>query len=67
VSVDPADGDAFNKYANFLWLVKNDTEAAEKNYLDALEAEPGNSYHAASYAHFLWNTGGEDTCFPDYA
>lgn len=67
VAVEPADAEAFSKYANFLWLVKEDIGAAEENYLVAIEADPGNAYHAASYAHFLWNTGGEDTCFPMYA
>ncbi|XP_043694027.1 uncharacterized protein LOC122644689 isoform X2 [Telopea speciosissima] len=58
------DAEAWSKYATFLWLVKKDIEAAEETYLEALAAEPGNTYYAATYAHFLWNTGGEDTCYP---
>ncbi|XP_043702535.1 uncharacterized protein LOC122652757 [Telopea speciosissima] len=58
------DAEALSKYATFLWLVRKDISAAEETYLEAIEAEPGNTYHAAIYANFLWNTGGEDTCFP---
>lgn len=62
--VEPADAEAYNKYATFLWRVRNDLWAAEETYLEAISADPSNSYYAANYAHFLWNTGGEDTCFP---
>lgn len=62
--VEPPDAEAYNKYATFLWKVRNDMWAAEETFLEAIAAEPGNSYHAAAYANFLWNTGGEDTCFP---
>lgn len=62
--MEPKDAEALNKYANFLWQVKKDLWTAEETYLEAIAAEPSNSYYAANYAHFLWNTGGEDTCFP---
>ena len=45
-------------------MVKSDLGAAEETYLEAIAADPGNTAHAANYAHFLWNTGGEDTCYP---
>ncbi|XP_042502994.1 uncharacterized protein LOC122080152 [Macadamia integrifolia] len=61
---EEGDAEALSKYATFLWLVRNDINAAEETYLEAIAAEPGNTYHAATYAHFLWNTGGEDTCYP---
>lgn len=61
---EEADAEALSKYATFLWLVRKDVNAAEETYLEAIAAEPGNTYHAATYAHFLWNTGGEDTCYP---
>lgn len=64
VKVEPKDAEAHNKYANFLWQVRNDLWAAEETFLEAISADPSNSYYAANYAHFLWNTGGEDTCFP---
>jgi Tfp pilus assembly protein PilF len=64
IEVEPPDAEAFNKYATFLWKVKNDLWAAEETYLEAISAEPSNTYYAANYAHFLWNTAGEDTCFP---
>lgn len=62
--MEPKDAEAHNKYANFLWHVRNDLWAAEETFLEAISADPSNSYYAANYAHFLWNTGGEDTCFP---
>lgn len=62
--VKPADAEAFNRYANFLWLGRKDLEAAEETYLEAIAADPSNPYYAANYAHFLWNTGAEDTCYP---
>lgn len=58
------DAEAFNKYATFLWRARNDLWAAEETFLEAISADPSNSFYAANYAHFLWNTGGEDTCFP---
>ena len=64
IGVEPPDAEAFNKYATFLWRVRNDLWSAEETYLEAISADPGNTYYAANYAHFLWNTGGEDTCFP---
>lgn len=64
VKIEPADAEAYNKYANFLWKVRNDLWSAEETFLEAISADPTNSYYAANYAHFLWNTGGEDTCFP---
>ena len=60
----PADAEALSRYATFLWLSRKDLEAAEETYLEAIDADPGNTFHAANYAHFLWNTGGEDTCYP---
>ena len=62
---EPADAEAHNKYATFLWRARNDLWAAEETFLEAISADPANSYYAANYAHFLWNTGGEDTCFPN--
>ncbi|XP_031271117.1 uncharacterized protein LOC116129524 [Pistacia vera] len=66
IGVEPADADAeaFNKYASFLWKARKDLWAAEETFLEAIAADPTNSYYAANYAHFLWNTGAEDTCFP---
>jgi len=64
IEVEPPDAEAYNKYATFLWKVKNDLWAAEETYLEAISADPNNSFYAANYAHFLWNTGGEDICFP---
>lgn len=63
-SVEPPDAEAHNKYATFLWIVKKDLWAAEESYLEAISADPSNTYYAANYAHFLWNTGGEETCYP---
>lgn len=62
--MQPPDAEALGRYASFLWLAKNDLGAAEETYLEAIAADPGNTAHAANYAHFLWNTGGEDTCYP---
>ena len=53
-----------SRYASFLWLARKDLVAAEETYLEAIAADPGNAVHAANYAHFLWSTGGEDTCYP---
>ncbi|KAI3811536.1 hypothetical protein L1987_21260 [Smallanthus sonchifolius] len=62
--VEPKDAEALNKYGSFLWQVRKDLWAAEETYLEAISADPNNSFFAANYAHFLWSTGGEDTCFP---
>lgn len=62
--VKPGDAEALCRYAMFLWLGKKDLEAAEEAYLEAIAADPSNAHYAANYAHFLWNTGGEDTCYP---
>lgn len=62
--MEPVDPEAYSKYALFLWVVKKELWAAEEAYLEAISADPSNSYYAANYAHFLWNTGGDDTCFP---
>lgn len=62
--VEPKDAEALDKYASFLWKAKNDLWGAEETYLEAISADPSNSYYAANYAHFLWTTGGEDTCYP---
>ncbi|KAJ1383601.1 Tetratricopeptide-like helical domain superfamily [Sesbania bispinosa] len=65
VLVEPPDAEAFSKYADFLWLVRNDLWAAEQRYQQAVEADTGNAcYYASKYANFLWSTGGTDTCFP---
>lgn len=66
MGIEPKDAEALSKYASFLWIAKKDVTAAEEAYLEAIAADPGNSYYSASYANFLWNTGGEDTCFPIY-
>lgn len=44
--------------------MRKDLTAAEETYLEAIAADPGNALYASHYAHFLWNTGGEDTCYP---
>lgn len=64
IGVETLDAEAYNKYATFLWKVRNDLRAAEETFLEAIAAEPENAYHAATYANFLWNSGCEDTCFP---
>ena len=64
IAVEPQDAEAHNKYAMFLWRIRNDLWAAEETFLKAIDADPTNTYYAGNYAHFLWNTGGEDTCFP---
>lgn len=53
-----------SRYASFLWVARKDVDAAEAVYLEAIAADPGNTFHASNYAHFLWNTGGEGTCYP---
>lgn len=58
------DAEAYSKYAIFQWKARKDLWAAEENFLEAISAEPTNSFYAASYANFLWQTGGEETCFP---
>ncbi|GKA58363.1 tetratricopeptide-like helical domain containing protein [Tanacetum coccineum] len=62
--VEPKDAEAFKKYASFLWQCRNDLWAAKETYLEAISADPNNSFYAAKYAHFLKSTGCEDTCFP---
>lgn len=64
MKVAPGDGDTLSRYASFLWVARKDLSAAEETFLGAIEAEPGNTVHTANYAHFLWSTGGEDTCYP---
>ncbi|KAG6475891.1 hypothetical protein ZIOFF_065121 [Zingiber officinale] len=61
VASKPADGEALSRYASFLWVARKDLATAEETFLEAMEADPGN---AASYAHFLWSTGGGGTCYP---
>ena len=58
------DGEALCRYANFLWIIRKDLWGAEERFLQAMAADPGNSYHVSNYATFLWNTGGGDICFP---
>lgn len=60
----PPDAETFSQYADFLWLVKKDLWSAEEVYQQAMEAAPNSHYYASKYAHFLWRTGGEGTCFP---
>ncbi|KAI3852527.1 hypothetical protein MKW92_029417 [Papaver armeniacum] len=62
-SVAP-DAEILSRYANFLWLAKKDIGAAETTYLEAITAEPSNPFYASNYAHFLWSTGADDTCYP---
>lgn len=66
VAVKPADADAFNKYANFLWRVRKDLWAAEESFLEAISAESGNPFYAAKYANFLWTSGAEETCLENF-
>lgn len=62
--VEPLDAQALTHYADFLWIVRKDLWNAEERYQQAMAAEPNSYYHASKYANFLWNTGGEETCFP---
>ncbi|RZC78277.1 hypothetical protein C5167_002451 [Papaver somniferum] len=62
-SVAP-DAEILSRYASFLWLAKKDIGAAETTYLEAIAAEPSNPFYASNYAHFLWSTGADDTCYP---
>ena len=62
--LEPADAEALSQYASFLWLARKDMAAAEETYLQAIAADPSNPFHTANYAHFLWSTGAEDTCYP---
>ncbi|KAI3836929.1 hypothetical protein MKW98_005262 [Papaver atlanticum] len=66
ISVEPVapDAEILSRYANFLWLAKKDIGAAETTYLEAIAAEPSNPLYASNYAHFLWSTGADDTCYP---
>ncbi|KAL5229157.1 hypothetical protein ABZP36_017422 [Zizania latifolia] len=64
VLAKPVDAEALDRYATFLWKVRNDLTTTEEAYQEAIAVDPGNSHHEAAYAHFLWNTGGEDTCYP---
>ncbi|XP_010535389.1 PREDICTED: uncharacterized protein LOC104810716 isoform X2 [Tarenaya hassleriana] len=58
------DAEAYNKYGNFMWRGRKDEWGAEEKFLEAISMEPTNPFYAANYAHFLWNTGADDTCFP---
>ncbi|KAG6535564.1 hypothetical protein ZIOFF_000586 [Zingiber officinale] len=60
----PRDAETLSRYASFLWVARGDLMAAEETFLDAIAAAPGNTAHTANYAHFLWSTGGEGTCYP---
>lgn len=64
VAVEPADAESLRKYGNFLWKVRNDLWSAEETFLEAISSDPENSFYHADYAHFLFSTGAEDTCFP---
>lgn len=59
--VESPEAEAFSRYADFLWKVRNDTWAAELRYLQAIEIESNNSHYSSKYASFLWNTGGQDS------
>lgn len=63
MQAEPPDAEALSRYAEFLWKVRKDLWGAEERYQQALAAESGNPYYASKYANFLWNTGGEETCF----
>jgi hypothetical protein len=66
--VDSPEAEAYCRYADFLWRIRKDDWAAELRYLQALEADPGNTFYLSKYASFLWNTGGgqqeNSTSFP---
>lgn len=64
MGIEPVDAESLSQYARFLWLARKDLGTAEENYLQAISVDPGNCYHTANYAHFLWCTGGDDTCYP---
>lgn len=51
------DGEVMGRFASFLWVAKGDLVGADKAYSAALDADPTNSFHAACYAHFLWDSG----------
>lgn len=62
--MEPPDAESHVLYAEFLWKVRNDLWGAEEKYLEAVAAEPENTYRISKYAEFLWRTGGKDTCYP---
>lgn len=62
--IEPKDAEALSNYASFLWHAKSDLWAAEETFLEAISADPSNSFYTAAYANFLWLNGGDDTCFP---
>lgn len=65
--VESPEAEAYCRYADFLLWIRKDNWAAELRYLQALEADPGNTYYLSKYASFLWNTGGQQensTSFP---
>ncbi|KVI03654.1 hypothetical protein Ccrd_018034 [Cynara cardunculus var. scolymus] len=64
LEIEPKDAESLSKYAGFLWHAKQDLWAAEETYLEAISADPDNSFYSASYAHFLWTNGADDTCYP---
>lgn len=64
IESEEVDAETYSKYAVFQWKVLNDLWAAEENFLEAISADPTNSFYAANYANFLWQTGGEETCYP---
>ena len=64
MEIQPTDAEALNRYACFLWLVRKDLGAAEETFLEAIAADPGNLVYASNYSHFIWKTGGKETCFP---
>ena len=55
-SGEAVDAKALNRYVNFLWSALNDLGAAKETCLEATVADPSSFYHAANYAHFIWNT-----------
>lgn len=62
--IEPKDAESLRKYASFLWHVKKDLWAAEETFLESISVDPDNSVYTATYAHFLWTNGADDTCFP---
>lgn len=63
IELEEADAETYSKYAVFQWKVLKDLWAAEENFLEAVSADPTNSFHAANYANFFSYTGGEETCY----
>ena len=76
INADPDNPLLLSNYAQFLHLVAHDHNKGKDYFQRAMKldpsdgkvvgkyaADPANPFHAGSYANFLWNTGGEDTCY----